>query len=73
VSDLNKSSRDRPGRGLLGWLGRQVGYVKEAVQHDPDRIARATQVEERRDPTRPDLVFRRTTTDEIRRNRPEKP
>src|SRR5215218_7059661 len=24
-----------PGKGLLGWLGRQVGYVKKAVQVDP--------------------------------------
>ena len=24
-----------PGKGVLGWLGRQVGYVKKAVQADP--------------------------------------
>jgi hypothetical protein len=24
-----------PGKGLFGWLGRQVGHVKKAVQVDP--------------------------------------
>ena len=28
-----------PGKGLLGWLGRQVGYVKKAVQADPPALA----------------------------------
>jgi hypothetical protein len=28
-----------PGKGLLGWLGRQVGYVKKAVQADPAALA----------------------------------
>ena len=24
-----------PGKGLFGWLGRQVGYVKKAVKAEP--------------------------------------
>jgi hypothetical protein len=24
-----------PGKGLLGWLGRQIGYVSKAVRTDP--------------------------------------
>ena len=27
-----------PGKGLFGWLGRQVGYVKKAVQVDPKAL-----------------------------------
>ena len=27
-----------PGKGLLGWMGRQVGYVKKAVKTDPARL-----------------------------------
>jgi hypothetical protein len=27
-----------PGKGWFGWLGRQVGYVKKAVQTEPARL-----------------------------------
>jgi hypothetical protein len=27
-----------PGKGLLGWLGRQVGYVRKAVHTTPSAI-----------------------------------
>ena len=27
-----------PGNGWFGWLGRQVGYVKKAVQVDPKAL-----------------------------------
>ena len=29
-----------PGNGLFGWLGRQVGYVKKAVQAKPAALPR---------------------------------
>ena len=28
-------SNKLPGKGLLGWLGRQVGYVRSAVKAEP--------------------------------------
>lgn len=56
-----------PGKGLFGWLGRQVGYVSKAVKHDPAVVAKKERVEEKTDPHHPGLVFRRTTTDEVRR------
>ena len=56
-----------PGKGLFGWLGRQVGHVRAAVRHDPMTLAKRTIVDDRRDPDRPGIVFRRTTTDEVRR------
>jgi hypothetical protein len=57
----------KPGRGFLGWLGRQVGYVTAAVKHDPERVAKREAVEEKRDPDTPGLVYRRTVVDEVRR------
>ena len=59
-------SEKLPGKGLLGWLGRQVGHVTRAVRYDPESVAKKSSVEERRDPEHPDLVFRRTVTDEVR-------
>ena len=29
-----------PGKGLLGWLGRQVGYVSKAVRTEPAALPR---------------------------------
>ena len=61
------SEKPLPGKGLFGWLGRQVGHVAKAVRYDPESVAKRQSVEERRDPAHPDLVFRRTVTDEVRR------
>lgn len=64
-------SQKLPGKGLLGWLGRQVGYVRKAVQTDPAAPAaapvlyRQDKVEEKDHPTDPSLKLRRTTTDEV--------
>ena len=57
---------DKPGKGLLGWLGRQVGYVAKAVKTDPAILAKREHVEEKSDPNHPGVVFRRTVTDEVR-------
>ena len=63
--------QELPGKGLFGWLGRQIGYVSSAIKTDPAVVARKESVEEKRDPDHPDLVFRRTTVDEVRRDLPQ--
>jgi len=40
-----------PGKGLFGWLGRQIGYVSKAVRTDPatslpERVASQDQKEQ---------------------------
>ena len=32
-----------PGKGLFGWLGRQVGHVKKAVQAEPKALTKPPQ------------------------------
>jgi hypothetical protein len=60
-------SEQLPGKGLLGWLGRQVGYVKRAVKADVTRqtIYRDERVEEAKLPQDPSVTLRRTTVDEV--------
>lgn len=67
---MNENESELPGKGLLGWLGRQVGYVAKAIKTDPAVVARQETVEEKHDPEHPDLVFRRTTVDEVCRALP---
>jgi hypothetical protein len=58
-----------PGNGLLGWLGRQVAYVKKAIQADVaasnQTIYRDTRTEEKPLPQDPNVKLRRTTIDEV--------
>ena len=56
-----------PGKGLFGWLGRQVGHIKKAVQTDPSRqkVFRKERVEEAEHPEQPGVKLRRTTIDEV--------
>jgi len=55
-----------PGKGFLGWLGRQVGYVKKAVRADvSQRVYEQRKIEEQPHPESPNLVLRRTTIDEV--------
>ena len=56
-----------PGRGFFGWLGRQIGYVKRAVQQDVGerKVYRAESVEEKSLPDNPRVKLRRTTIDEV--------
>ena len=60
---------DAPGKGLFGWLGRQVGHIKKAIQTDvadPEKVAyRNQQVEEAEHPEQPGVKLRRTTIDEV--------
>ena len=59
-----------PGRGLLGWLGRQVGYVRRALHADAappaeKTIYREQSVEEQPHPENSQVKLRRTTIDEV--------
>jgi len=70
-------SEKLPGKGFLGWLGRQVGHVKKAVQTDVNatKVAyRKEKVEEVQHPEDPAVKLRRTTIDEVivRNELPEK-
>jgi hypothetical protein len=70
---------NKPGGGLFGWLGRQIGHVKKAVKTNVEAEAEKqaegnpeTQVVYRKDsvqeaphPENPDLKLRRTVIDEV--------
>ena len=61
-------SEQLPGKGLFGWLGRQVGHIKKAIQTDPGGpkvTYRNQQVEEAEHPDQPGVKLRRTTIDEV--------
>lgn len=55
------------GDGFLGWLGRQVGYVKKAVKTDVTRqvVHRQQDVQEVQLPDQPNVTLRRTVIDEV--------
>ena len=57
----------KKGIGFLGWLGRQVGYVKKAVSTDVTRqvVHREEKVEEAKLPDDPNVTLRRTVIDEV--------
>lgn len=62
---------DRPGAGLCGWLGRQVGYVRRAVRakvrptQSPRIVYREEKVEEKPLPGAKGVTLRRTVVDEV--------
>src|SRR5579862_7358230 len=61
---------DAPGKGLFGWLGRQFGHIKKAVQTDPAKpgpkvVYRENRTEEQQLPDQPGMKFRRTVIDEV--------
>jgi hypothetical protein len=60
-------AEELPGKGLLGWLGRQVGYVRRAVKGDVSRrtVYRQQRVDEATLPDDPKVKLRRTTIDEV--------
>ena len=61
-------SESLPGNGFFGWLGRQVGHIKKAVQHDvaaPEVAYRKEEVKEVDHPEQPGVTLRRTTIDEV--------
>jgi hypothetical protein len=62
------AEQDSPGRGLLGWLGRQVGYVKRAIKTDvggPRVVYRNDTVEEMPHPADQNVKLRRHVIDEV--------
>jgi hypothetical protein len=63
------ANEQRPGKGFLGWLGRQIGHVKKAVKTDvvrePKVVYRDGKVEEAAHPSEPGVKLRRTTIDEV--------
>jgi hypothetical protein len=64
----SKKSAAKPGDGLLGWLGRQVGHVKKAVKTDvagPKVVYRQNKTEEANHPSEPGVKLRRTVIDEV--------
>ena len=60
-------SQKKKGIGFLGWLGRQVGYVKKAVSTDVTQqiVHREEKVEEAKLPADPNVTLRRTVIDEV--------
>ena len=53
-------------KNFMGWLGRQVGYVKKAVVTPvPEVVYRKEEVKEARVEGTSDHVMRRTTVDEV--------
>jgi hypothetical protein len=78
-ADMPDSPNNLPGRGFLGWLGRQVGHVAKAVKTDvagsalpaspaaaePTVVYRTDTVTQAPHPTKPGVVLRRTVVDEI--------
>ena len=78
------SPNNLPGRGFLGWLGRQVGHVAKAVKTEvaapavaaappaePMVVYRTDTVEQVPHPTDPNVVLRRTVVDEVVVTRPK--
>lgn len=76
---MSERSKKLPGEGFLGWLGRQVGYVRNAVRHPAagdalappvdapppaQTIYRDSKVIEQPMPGRPEVLLRRTVIDE---------
>jgi len=56
------------GKGIFGWLGRQVGHIEKAIRTDvsPEKVAyRNHKVEEAEHPQQPNVKLRRTTIDEV--------
>ena len=68
---MSGNSKHLPGSGLLGWLGRQFGYVRQAVKTDvlaaPDSktVYRDCKIEEKPLPQDPNVKLRRTVIDEV--------
>ena len=65
------TDKPRQSKGFMGWLGRQVAYVKQAIETDvtaPPKQAvvyRTTDVRQQPHPEDPSLTLRRTTIDEV--------
>ena len=68
IEPARKPPNGLPGNGLLGWLGRQVAYVRKALGTDVSTsktIYRDCKVEEKPLPQDPKVKLRRTVIDEV--------
>ena len=61
------AEQKKKGVGFLGWLGRQIGYVRHAVNKDVTQkiVHREEKVEEAKLPQDPNVTLRRTVIDEV--------
>lgn len=61
------AERKPKGDGFLGWLGRQIGYVRKAVKTDvtKETVHREQRVQEAPHPQDPNVTLRRTVIDEV--------
>lgn len=65
------TDKPRQSKGFMGWLGRQVAYVKHALETDVTAceeqavVYRSTDVQQQPHPEDPGLTLRRTTIDEV--------
>ena len=64
--------KPRQSKGFMGWLGRQIVYVKHAIETDvtaptPQQqvIYRTLDTQEQPHPEHPNVTLRRTTIDEV--------
>jgi hypothetical protein len=68
---MTANQQPRQSKGFMGWLGRQVAYVKHALETDVTAPAergivyRSTDVQQQPHPQDPNLTLRRTTIDEV--------
>jgi hypothetical protein len=56
---------ERPGRGFLGWLGRQVGYVSKAIKAPVPGAPEAKATVEKAVPQEPKVLYRNDTVSEL--------
>ena len=64
------SAAPLPGEGFFGWLGRQIGHIRQAIHTDvapPDSktVWRDSRMEEKPSPVDPNVKLRRTVIDEV--------
>lgn len=73
MTPVTADQQPRQSKGFMGWLGRQVAYVKHALETDvttppaPKQqvIYRALDTQEHPHPEHPNVTLRRTTIDEV--------
>ncbi|MGD0387594.1 MAG: hypothetical protein ABSC42_01455 [Tepidisphaeraceae bacterium] len=66
--DDSQPPQKLPGNGLLGWLGRQVAYIRNAMKTNvaaSKTLYRDCKIEEMPLPQDPKVKLRRTVIDEV--------
>ena len=62
---MSDSRSNLPGKGLFGWLGRQVGYVSGAVKADPGAKRAKAQPAPPPKPAPPTVIYRDNKVEEV--------